>query len=64
MQSQSNQTGGGKLIFVMGIVVYVLTAVIAVAALLPATVGLAIAFTALIAGAIGVVVFINRFLDS
>jgi hypothetical protein len=38
--------------------------VIAVAALMPAAAGLAIAFTALIAGAIGVVVFINRFLDS
>jgi hypothetical protein len=64
MEPQSNQTGGGPLIFVMGLVVYLLTAIIAVAALLPAAAGLAIAFTALIAGGLGVVVFINRFLDS
>jgi hypothetical protein len=63
MEPQSNQTGGGTLIFVMGVVVYTLTIVIAGAALLPAAAGLAIAFTALIAGAIGITLFINRFLS-
>jgi hypothetical protein len=48
----------------MGIVVYAVTVVIAGAALLPSTAGLAIAFTALIAGAIGVAAFINRFLGN
>jgi hypothetical protein len=64
MEPQQREPGGERLFFVMGIVVYTITIVIAGAALLPAGAGLAIAFTALIAGAIGVAIFINRFLGT
>jgi hypothetical protein len=64
MQPEHHEPGGETLFFVMGLVVYAIAAVIAGAALLPPTAGLAIAFTALIAGAIGVAMFISRFLDN
>ncbi|HEY7621817.1 MAG TPA: hypothetical protein VH834_18725 [Solirubrobacteraceae bacterium] len=64
MEPQKTEPGGEILFFVMGIVVYAVTVIIAGAALLPPTAGLAVAFTALIAGAIGVAVFITRFLGN
>jgi hypothetical protein len=64
MEPEQNEPGGEVLFFVMGIVVYAVTVGIAGAALLPPTAGLAIAFSALIAGAIGVAVFINRVLGN
>jgi hypothetical protein len=64
MEPEHREPGGETLFFVLGLAVYAIAAVIAGAALLPPTAGVAIAFTVVIAGAIGVAIFINSFLGN